>query len=605
MNDQLLYLWVRRTSFACFEDDEFNFSPSYNFHFDKENNLLEEKPLRKINIFEKERNLSNLIAIIGNNGAGKTALLNCLSNISNKKNTKIEIKNGDALNVSDHFIAVFSIDGKFKVINRFTNNILFLSETENVEVEIETNEYDIDSFTYVYFSLESKTTTSFTLQEKKYFVPLTTRQIENDGNRFFSSKLFSGQKKEIDHKSFNFEKFWDTYFYSKHPNLIDSNPLINVSISHYNALLRSESKHKDGFISGVENVASSRHIIENSLASFLLFNLCLELNEKVRKSIIGGDYLIQNIEYDDILSFEELILRLGDYYSNKEMVAYVHKAITEIYQLDLVEKEMIQTIFPDEKYVHPIVSFNVNVGKLKKLFDLIVKGGPSFIFKYLSFNYERSDGEQAKLRQKAYLEYLAESNILFPDSYKLNKNIVILMDEIDIHLHPNEQRKLIKSVVESVNTFFDNKNVQIIITSHSPIVLSDLPSQNVLYIRKEEGENKRKIYRLLDGRTFGANIFDLYNDSFFFEDQVLMGDYAKKYIDDLYKRITETAKDERKQYFDEVNLIGEIIIRNELKNHITDEPIDQIRCDTEIIDRLKEQRAALDNLIKRLEDAQR
>ena len=55
---------------------------------------------------------------------------------------------------------------------------------------------------------------------------------------------------------------------------------------------------------------------------------------------------------------------------------------------------------------------------------------------------------------------------------------------------------------------------QLIITTHSPIILSDIPKNHVIFMNKDESGNV--ITNDLDshGKTFGGNIFDLYNDSF-------------------------------------------------------------------------------------------
>lgn len=606
MQNQLLYFWIRRTNYTCFENDEFNFSPSFSFHFDSNENLLTEEPLNRINIFQERMNLSNITAIVGSNGAGKTALLKAITQMTIKRKTvNSRLDDGNMENTSDYFIAVFYINNRFVVVNRHLHDITFSSGTKKENYLVPRDNDIPQDFSFIYFSLESKDTESFDLKNRINFIPLTPKQIKNDGNRFVTSKVIGDQKKELDFEKFDFEKFWDTYIYSKNKRIVDSNPIINVSINSRSLLKDAFYKNGyDTYISGAEKISESMHINELGLVGALSLDLCLEIKNGSYDKFMKDVRFTPETSGEECKSFFTEIMYSNDF--DKETVAYIKKAVNEICLFDSLKKNRIVTYEDDPNFRHGIISYDMPIGELRKLFTQIFKKGPSFLFKYLSFNYGCSDGELAKIRQKAYLEYISKIEELFPDRYSLKNNIVVLMDEIDVHLHPNEQRKLISSIVDSIETFFNGKTVQILFTTHSPVVLSDLPSQNVLYIKKNEGTSKRIIKRKMDNRTFGANIYDLYNDSFFFEDQVLMGDYAKKYIDQLYNKIVNTDLERRSQYKEAVDLIGEQIVRNELNNVIdygNNKPrMVNVQYNRDIIESLKEQRDSIDELIKKMEE---
>ena len=62
------------------------------------------------------------------------------------------------------------------------------------------------------------------------------------------------------------------------------------------------------------------------------------------------------------------------------------------------------------------------------------------------------------------------------------------------------------------NIMLENiKSIHLIIVTHSPYVLSDIPRTNVLALKKDE---KKPIEGL---HTFGANVYDMLKDSFFLE----------------------------------------------------------------------------------------
>ncbi|KAI4445027.1 hypothetical protein C823_007915 [Eubacterium plexicaudatum ASF492] len=56
---------------------------------------------------------------------------------------------------------------------------------------------------------------------------------------------------------------------------------------------------------------------------------------------------------------------------------------------------------------------------------------------------------------------------------------------------------------------FSGKKVQIVFTTHSPIVLSDMPQNNVIYLTRKNGRCVID-HTMQDTKTFGANIYKLF-----------------------------------------------------------------------------------------------
>lgn len=70
----------------------------------------------------------------------------------------------------------------------------------------------------------------------------------------------------------------------------------------------------------------------------------------------------------------------------------------------------------------------------------------------------------------------------YPDSDNpLQESAVVLIDEIDLHLHPKWQRDIIAIIS---NVF---RNVQFIVTTHSPLVIQSMNEVN-LYVLRRQGE---------------------------------------------------------------------------------------------------------------------
>lgn len=110
-----------------------------------------------------------------------------------------------------------------------------------------------------------------------------------------------------------------------------------------------------------------------------------------------------------------------------------------------------------------------------------------------------------------------------------NKLVVILFDEPDCSLHPEWSRKFLSTLIEWINKL--NLQVQIVLTTHSPYIVSDMFPQNIYRLSREE-KNYLQIERLSDlsneTSSFGANIYDLLNNSFFMDNSI--GEFATNYI---------------------------------------------------------------------------
>ncbi|MBL0487275.1 AAA family ATPase [Aeromonas caviae] len=70
-----------------------------------------------------------------------------------------------------------------------------------------------------------------------------------------------------------------------------------------------------------------------------------------------------------------------------------------------------------------------------------------------------------------------------------NRPHIILIDEIDLYLHPEWQRKIVNDIISLVKNEMPTEQFQFIITSHSPIIISDLLPENIVNIsRSTNGE---------------------------------------------------------------------------------------------------------------------
>ncbi|RRA96511.1 AAA family ATPase [Paenimyroides viscosum] len=144
------------------------------------------------------------------------------------------------------------------------------------------------------------------------------------------------------------------------------------------------------------------------------------------------------------------------------------------------------------------------------------------------------------------------------------KQVLVVLDEIELYFHPEQQREFVNDLVRllKLNKFKQIENINIFFITHSPFILSDIPSQNVL--RLKQGKSLQDENGL---NSFGANIHDLLADEFFLENG-FMGEFATLKINEIFNRLKEINSKISKEQYDsllrEINLIGEIIIKQPL-----------------------------------------
>lgn len=110
-----------------------------------------------------------------------------------------------------------------------------------------------------------------------------------------------------------------------------------------------------------------------------------------------------------------------------------------------------------------------------------------------------------------------------------NKNILLLIDEGEMGFHPQWQKKYLKILLDFIDKFFPNNRLQLVINTHSPFIVSDLPKENIIFLKKDDN-NMTTISDAADHNlTFGANIHNLLANDFFLQDGFI-GDFAKSRI---------------------------------------------------------------------------
>jgi predicted ATP-dependent endonuclease of OLD family len=201
--------------------------------------------------------------------------------------------------------------------------------------------------------------------------------------------------------------------------------------------------------------------------------------------------------------------------------------------------------------------------EIKKIIDSIPHGSGLFSIKWSGI----STGEFAKINLFSRLN-IAKKKL---DSHAGDSNyLLILLDEPDIFLHPEWQRLLISDLCKKLPILLNSTMViQVVMTTHSPVVLTDLPKSNVIFLRDQKIDDTES-KRVEIHRTFGANIHDLYWNGFFTSHTT--GEHCKAHIENVISLIKKKKIDQSEREYCEniIEMIGDDMLRKALKSSYYD-----------------------------------
>lgn len=336
-----------------------------------------------------------------------------------------------------------------------------------------------------------------------------------------------------------------------------------------------------------DNIFSAKNsILLRVLESFftdielLIPNKIIQLNIKnmenkieIEKSII---HLLEDFEmkvlksvenYDDIefrLNKQKLIDKIKKIFIGyKNFIDYLTNEFfinTEITKIDVTKLSENQGVISSGNIQVEIPNLVLNtkgIIKIKKFIDLYDNiGTKNKIFYYVWHGL--SSGEENLLNLLARLNSAIEN---------INKqHIIILLDEVDLSLHPEWQRQYIKILLDNINELAHqgDKIIQLLITTHSPIITSDIPNYGIHYVTKKDDEHL--IFKN-EAKTLGNNIHNLYLDNFYLESTI--GEFAKEKINNLIieMKSSEFLSEEKiKNIKNFIEVIGDPIIKQALED---------------------------------------
>ena len=178
-----------------------------------------------------------------------------------------------------------------------------------------------------------------------------------------------------------------------------------------------------------------------------------------------------------------------------------------------------------------------------------------------------SSGEQQMLNLFFFFFYAVEGK---PRKTNKQPTPLLLLDEAEMGFHPEWQRRYIHLVVSFLSNLMvpPGFNFQIIITTHSPILLSDIPS--CCTNRLQMIDNRTVSHSNENSNTFCSNVFDLYRD-YLTTQGGLIGEFASDRLKQIQTKLDGDKLDDyaKLECKKEIELIGDPRIRAYMMKHLS------------------------------------
>lgn len=390
--------------------------------------------------------------------------------------------------------------------------------------------------------------------------------IENTSS--IGKKEYSESEKET-HENEALNDIWEDFGQLRSQLEIDPEKEIN-----YNLIIHKLSKIR---VLADKERWKNHHIINYNLkeAEYLL--------EEVRDDLLSHNYDLYNTTC--IYEADSYIEKAIDAYNGEK---YMYAFSDNVFDNNLVTPSDIDEI-PEVK---PILDDDTEnrLAILQKVIDTLIDFTKRYeydvdtnmlkvrldcedILQFI-YNFQELDCKTVVLDTKrtdissghsAYLNMCARINSAKKSGeIHRKKNVILLIDEGDIYLHPEKQLAYVNNLLKLLQILYQEKKVQLIITSNSPFIISDIQSSNILYLEKKE--EKIEIVKSTISNTFASNVNVLLLDSFFVKNG-LIGEYARKKIDSILQDLNSDNLSKSKYLHLEelIKIIGEPVIRKKLE----------------------------------------
>jgi predicted ATPase len=250
-----------------------------------------------------------------------------------------------------------------------------------------------------------------------------------------------------------------------------------------------------------------------------------QLQATIRRYSNGAEKLINSILPNEPVSSDLYPILENHPKTSFFMMAYGANRRLELGDFSLSDRQkqhryfQIITLFSDEIILVPPQTLFKEAKNKEAVFDLLEQLLPNTIAfdrKKLAFGHQNTEIGALELADgyKSYLAWICDllyymDMVCPPDSKLQDLTGVVLLDEIDLHIHPSWQRNIVSHIAKAL------PKLQFVFTTHSPIIAGSISRQNLWVTRLLEGGSSSvehpdtEIYGLNSDQILTSDIFGL------------------------------------------------------------------------------------------------
>lgn len=536
---QICYIYVYK--YKCLRNIGIPFIPEYTFNCDGHILNINSSINKKVPEGFWGKGITSVSGIIGENGVGKSTLLELLYYVCAEG---FDSSDADA-------IIVYRYGEKFK---------FYIPNKRSVRVSVDGEKISLDSRRATFLEKERERQPHVrTLYYSGYFSPyfsyvcprdescsgafnmsdgyLLVNELENYSNinsRFSGEDVGTHLQTYINQDNFRIvsllleKEFRKVLTYYELPKYVFFFP----NVSGYTAL-KCKNRVKRN-ISIPEYTTAGFPSKNEVVASFVYYNI---VNFIAENNEYGSfDYLSEWLDFwknDSSDTLTQLMAFTEKVTENKEFVNRLERIVN-------VLSELFSYCEYNEQYHCFYINAETCPEKLSEWNKSVYKRGDYIVARYFDVSYSNNEDPNSRLStgEHVVLKIFSRLYQVLCNDYRRPENIkdagLLLLDEAEIGLHPGWQRMFIACLVDFINCLMTRtgNSVQIILSSHSPLMLSDLPTGCVSFLRKNENKTETILEKKNTPTSFGANIYDMFKEGYFLRSSI--GEYAQKKIRNLY-----------------------------------------------------------------------
>lgn len=261
--------------------------------------------------------------------------------------------------------------------------------------------------------------------------------------------------------------------------------------------------------------------------------------------------------------------------SNRGLVWQIGSDIRDLFHL---LGKMDDKYFTDTEFTIPVMDIDVN-GKtvMRDVFERMEQYRPDQIGVFteclLPYHWSYvSSGEYQYAKIWGVLEEYGVRVKMMTQGQKYSEaiqpNLILLLDEPENYMHPEMCRTFIRNLNVLLSKRNPNTELQVLISTHSPFMLSDVMASQV--IKMDYDENGKCVISESKKPYYAANIHSIMADGFFLE--YTIGEQARIFLEDKFKllqrltcmnrNLSSSEKEELTMIRSLIPNIGDALIRH-------------------------------------------